>query len=171
MKMKKIILGLTIGLLLISCSSSDGNSSNSSGNFMWRCKINGVLYEWSGNEEENFSEGASLVLFNSNSLRLMNDDFLISPSNFPSISPGNYTFSQSSGMSCIATFGGETYATGGWLGGVINFTITSVTPYTSDTFDSITNKISGTFSGTLKSFPNGETLTITDGSFVAMNID
>lgn len=168
--MKRIIISLTLGFLLISCSSSDSNSSSAE-MFMWSCKINGVLYEWSGNTEENFSQGAALVLFNSNSLRLMNNDFMISPSNFPSITPGNYTFSQSSGLSCIATLGGETYATGAWYGGAMNFKITSITPYTYQNYDFITKKVTGTFSGTVKSYPNGETLTITEGSFVAMNID
>ena len=135
--MKKIILGLTIGLLLISCSSSDSNSSNSSGNFMWRCKINGVLYEWSGNEEENFSEGASVDF--TNSLILKNNDLMISPTNFlQNNSPGNYTFSQSSGKYCIVTFFGETYTSNG---GGMNFIITSVTPYTSQTYDVISRKL------------------------------
>ncbi len=167
--MKKIILGLTIGLLLISCSSSDDNSSNSSGNFMWRCKINGVLYEWSGNEEENFSQGASIDF--TNSLILKNNDLMISPTNFlQNNSPGNYTFSQSSGKYCVATFFGESYSS---YGGSMNFIVTSVTPYTSQTYDVISRKLTGTFSGTLKNVDpiTGGTLLITEGSFVAMNID
>jgi hypothetical protein len=169
LKMKKIILVLTIGLLLISCSSSDGNSSNSSGNFMWRCKINGVLYEWSGNEEENFSQGASIDF--TNSLILKNNDLMISPTNFlQNNSPGNYTFSQSSGKYCVATFFGESYSS---YGGSMNFIITSVTPYTSQTYDVISRKLTGTFSGTLKNVDpiTGGTLLITEGSFVAFNID
>ena len=46
--MKKLLLGLTIGLLLISCSSSN-DSSSSSGVYKWRFKLDGVLYEWEGN--------------------------------------------------------------------------------------------------------------------------
>ena len=50
--MKKIILVLTISLLFLSCSSNS-NSSTSSGLYKWRCKIDGVLYEWEGNHLTN----------------------------------------------------------------------------------------------------------------------
>ena len=53
--MKKIILLLTLGLFFLSCSSDSSDSSgsggspSSSGTYKWSFKLDGVLYQWSGN--------------------------------------------------------------------------------------------------------------------------
>ena len=167
MKMKKIILGITIGLLLISCSSSESNSSNSSSNFMWRCKINGVLYQWTYNSNE---EDGCLSIGETIRMKSPDQSIIIYPS-FNNISTGTFNFSSSLNNNlCDISFENKNYSTG-FQGVSMIFNISSISPTTPTPITSQNPfKIVGTFYGTAKSL-QGAILTITDGSFVALKID
>lgn len=57
--MKKLIFALLAGILL-SCSNDSNDSS--SGTIKWKFKMNGVLYEWSGNYPYSQTSGQSSYL-------------------------------------------------------------------------------------------------------------
>jgi hypothetical protein len=167
--MKKIILVLTIGLLLLSCSS-DSNSSTSSGLYKWSFKLDGVLYQWSGNQLTGDSSGAS-TFAGSNFAGVSNGNPLVSLTiAFPNVSTGNFTFNSSTtsyvqiGIVTNSTSSSQYITT---LGGTINVNISSLSSNTFVTNPSNPGKVIGTFSGTISSV-DGNTVTITEGSFEAL---
>ena len=166
--MKKIILGLTIGLLLISCSSSSSDSSASGVN-KWQFKLDGVLYQWTETPQDG---GGNYVVSNgSNTLVLTkNTSPVLSVSiYFPTASTGNFTFNSSSpqslGLNIIIqnpNLTSDSYMTG--LGGSMNVNISSLSSTTLVTNPTNPGKVIGTFSGTIQE-GGGHIATVTDGSF------
>ena len=169
--MKKLIFALLAGILL-SCSNDSSNSS--SGTIKWKFKMDGVLYEWSGNYPYSQTSGQS--------------SYLGEPTNTPTISlaspiisSGNrqvgltFTFSnESTGTSIIddsvegnsaslVINGQDLYSTYPNLG-EITLNVTQVA--------SSTNGITkGNFSGTMvKATQLSQTVEITEGSFEAIRI-
>ena len=158
--MKKIILGLTIGLLLISCSTDSSSSSNV---FKWKFKIDGVLYEWSGNQLTNPEAGG--CTFASGTLAMSTTSSAINAGGtFPSISTGTFTMTEPNNVFTVS-IDNVPYAT--IDGATISITVTSLSPNTYASNPTNPGKVIGTFSGTVKSL-GGQTKTITEGSFEAM---
>ena len=166
--MKKLLLGLTIGLLLISCSSSNDSSSSSSG-----------LYQWEGNHLTGggaiAAGGQATYSVNTIALQKTNSSGLpiITVSMvFPTNSSGNFIFNSSSttqGFNIIflddAQQLTEMYSTGS--GATMNVNISSLSNTTFTSNPTNPGKVIGTFSGTVKS-ANGTTATITEGTFEAV---
>ena len=161
--MKKIILGLTIGLLLISCSSDSSSASNV---FKWKFKIDGVLYQWSGNQLTNPEVGGCSL---SNSLLAMQDSSgtVSAGGQFPSISNGTFTMMEPNNVFTVS-IDNVPYVT--IDGATISITVTSLSPNTLASNPTNPGKVIGTFSGTVKSL-SGQTKTITEGSFEAMRVN
>jgi hypothetical protein len=184
--MKKIILVLTIGLLFISCSS-DSNNSTSLGLYKWRCKINGVLYEWEGNHltgggpyavggQSTYSMG-SLALQKLNSGTTNGSGITVS-AQFPNNTTGNFVCNSSQPFSIIITDGNPqnpqgtiSYST--QFGGTMNVNITSISNDSFVTNPQNPGKVIGTFSGTIGKYvstspPQITTSVVTEGSFEAV---
>ena len=171
--MKKLLLGLTIGLLLISCSSSN-DSSSSSGVYKWQFKLDGVMYQWEGTLQNPGNGGGSYSLVNNKGmLTLTNISPLMSISvQFPNGSAGNFNFNSSSptseGFTLIKqnqNLTSDSFMSA--FGGTMNVTISSLSTSTIAANPTNPGKVIGTFSGTVKSL-GGQTKTITEGSFEAM---
>ena len=136
--MKKIILALTIGLLLISCSSSD-DSGSSSGTYKWSFKLDGVLYQWQGTlQNPNNGGGQYTAINNKGILTLVTNNNLSVGIQFPNISSGTFTFNSSNplteGFNLIiqnSNLTSDTYDTS--LGGTMNVNITSLSSNTLST--------------------------------------
>ena len=181
--MKKIILGLTIGLLLISCSSSSNDSASSSGIYKWKFKLDGVLYEWQGNHLAPNGGGAfgaggqATYAVNSLALQKANANGTIPVTvsvTFPTTSTGNFVFnsstsSTSQNVNIIFTSDNQQltgqYST--MFGGNMNVNITSLSNTTFASNPTNPGKVIGTFSGTINS-ASGTSSTITEGSFEAV---
>ena len=174
--MKKIILGLTIGLLFISCSSSSSDSS-ASGVYKWSFKLDGVLYQWSGSLQDpgdgggNYvvSSGMNTVILTKNTPQPMSVSIY-----FPTASTGNFTFNSSSpqslGLNIIIqnpNLTSDSYMTG--LGGSMNVNISSLSSTTLVTNPTNPGKVIGTFSGTIQK-GGGQLATIKDGLFEVVRV-
>jgi hypothetical protein len=166
--MKKIILGLTIGLLIISCSSSDDNSSSLSGVYKWQFKLNGVLYQWEGTFLNPQDGGGSYNSINNKGfLTLVKTTPSVSLFiDFPNVVAGTSTFNSSSpeteGFLLILP-DGASYDTS--FGGSMNVNITSLSSTTQVTNPLNPGKVIGTFSGTIKKADSQTTYSITEGVF------
>jgi hypothetical protein len=181
--MKKIILVLTIGLLFLSCSS-DSDSSTSSGLYKWRCKIDGVLYEWEGNHLTNpgavlGAGGQSTYAVGSLALQIINSAIagITVSAQMPDNTTGNFVFNSSQPFNISITDGNPQNPQGSILystqfGGTMNVNITSISNDSFATNPQNPGKVIGTFSGTIgkASLSSGQTTTsvVTDGSFEAV---
>lgn len=168
--MKKIILILTIGLLLISCSS-DSNNTSSSGSFKWSFKLNGILYQWQGTLQNPGNGGGSYTSINNKGMLTLDSNNNLSVGvQFPSNSSGTYTFNSSSplteGFNLIiqnSDLTSDTYDTS--IGGTMSVTITSLTSNTIANNPTNPGKVIGTFSGTIKKGGSQSIYTISEGVF------
>ena len=171
-KMKKIISLLTMGLLLISCSSSSSNPATS-GVYNWSFKLDGVLYQWQGtflnpgNGTGGYSTSNNKGIL---TLSSIDADLVV---RFPSVSTGDFTFNSSSannGSTVTITVYPDSalpYTTGG-SAGTMNVNISSLSSITSRTNPANPGTVIGTFSGTIRKLVMGRdviTATVTDGSF------
>lgn len=169
--MKKIILGLIIGLLLISCSSSSSDSSSSSGVYKWSFKLDGVLYQWQGTIQNPGSGGGQYTALNNKGmLTLVNNNNMSVGVQFPNVSTGTFTFNSSSpstqGFNLIiqnSNLTSDSYLSS--LGGSMNVTVTSLSSNTLVTNPTNPGKVIGTFSGTIKKGGSQATYSITEGVF------
>jgi hypothetical protein len=184
--MKKTILGLIMGLLLISCSSSssDEATASSSGLYKWRCKIDGVLYEWEGNHLTGggafAAGGQSTYAVGALALQIVNSatDVITVSAQLPNNTTGNFVFNSKQPFNIIIANGipdlqnpqGIMYST--QFGGTMNVNIISISNDSFATNPQNPGKVIGTFSGTIgkSSFSSGQTSTskVTDGSFEAV---
>jgi hypothetical protein len=173
----KIIFIFTIGFFLISCSS-DSNSSSSSGLYKWSFKLDGVLYQWQGNQLTNPNSGgsaayganASGLTLNKNSNNLQNS--VTVNVIFPTATTGNFVFnSNSPGLENFVIVLLENNQIIGQyssaLGGSMNVNVSSLSPNTIVSNPNNPGKVIGTFSGTIKSV-SGNTVSISDGTFEAV---
>ena len=187
--MKKIIfLILTISLIVSSCSnepvdpaltnsinnsnsnSSSGNTNSNSGVYMWKFKLDGVLYQWSGTlQNPNNGGGFYSVSNNKGIIGLsINGNFTVSIF-FPNYSTGTFTFNNLSQGTTgfILTFQNSlppiTYDTS--LGGTMNVEITSISNISIATNPIAPGKVIGTFSGTIKNVNTRRISSITEGVF------
>jgi hypothetical protein len=157
-------------LLLISCSSSSSDSSASGVN-KWQFKLDGVLYQWSGNQLTGDSSGTSSYS-GSNFAGSSNGNPMVAlVIAFPNVSTGNFTFNSSTssyvqiGIVTNSTTSSNYMTTSG---GTINVNISSLSSNTFVDNPSNPGKVIGTFSGTINAI-GGSTHTITDGSFEALH--
>jgi hypothetical protein len=172
--MKKIILALTIGLLLISCSSSD-DSGSSSGTYKWSFKLDGVLYQWSGNHltgggaieaggQATYSGGAiALQKTNSSGTPIISVTM-----NFPTTSTGSFVFNSSNTSQAFTLLNNQLIYSTIPVGGAMNVNISSLSNVTFVSNPTNPGKVIGTFSGTLESLDGTSTATITEGTFEAV---
>ena len=195
--MKKVILGLIMGLLLISCSSSssDEDTASSSGAYKWSCKIDGVLYKWEGNHvaldgsggvigaggQSSYGVGGGIGTLALQKLNTAVDGILVS-AQFPNSNTGNFVFNSKQPFSINVVNGypdienpqnnkGALYST--QFGGTMNVNISSLSNTTVVSNPTNPGKVIGTFSGTIAKFsfssPEEETMSkVTDGSFEAV---
>lgn len=169
--MKKLIVALLAGILL-SCSNDSSNSS--SGVTKWSCKVNGVLYEWSGSYPYSQTSGQSSYLGEPASVPMVS---LASPI----VSSGNRQ------IQLILSFQNENLGAhvinGSDFGNQASIMLNqqSYTTYPSmaqinlniSQMASANNGITkGTFSGTMVGGSSGtiQTVNITEGSFEAIRI-
>ena len=173
-KMKKIISLLTMGLLLISCSSSSSNPATS-GVYNWSFKLDGVPYQWQGTFQNPGNGGGTYTAINNKGMLTLSSNIDVSVGvQFPSVSTGDFTFNSSSPQSTSMTIiikdpgiTSSTYMTG--LGGTMNVNISSLSSITQATNPTNPGTVIGTFSGTIRK-GGGQIATVTDGSFeVARN--
>lgn len=164
--MKKIILALTIGFLLVSCSNIPDNSSSTSV-YKWQFKLDGVLYKWKSGDSvledalNNYKSGNSLL-----SLKKGNLSLFIS---FPYSSTGNFVMNYSTWQSSVMTIMFEytnmdfdIYETNG---GNEDTNMNVNISYLNINDDPLNpGKAVGTFAGTIQN-PDGNLSTITDGKF------
>ena len=170
--MKKIILGIFVGLLFISCSSDSSNNS-SNGTIKWRFKANGVQYEWSGNYPYSATSGQSSYI---------GEDL----GGVPTITLSSPTISGNREIMLIFTFPNESTGTfnlddsvpGNSVSLVINNALYSTVPNLGEITLNISQMATssggitkGTFSGTMVSV-NQQMLPmeITEGSFEAIRL-
>jgi hypothetical protein len=181
--MKKIILVLTIGLLFLSCSS-DSDSSTSSGLYKWRCKIDGVLYEWEGNHLTNQGAvlgagGQSTYAVGTLALQKINSASagITVSAQLPDNTTGNFVFDSNQSFNIIITSGNPQNPQGNiqystQFGGTMNVNITSIANNSFATNPQNPGKVIGTFSGTISKFDitTGQFTNslVTDGSFEAV---
>ena len=160
-----------MGLLLISCSksSSDEASKSNSGVYKWQFKLDGVLYQWSGNQLTDPYSGG-VATFAGNNLVLQNNSIVSIAMTFPSISTGNFTFSGKSGSPLTINFVNQgiagLYSTSD--GGTMNVTVSSLSTNTFVSNPTNPGKVIGSFSGTIKASLGAKTVTITEGTFEAV---
>jgi len=167
--MKKIMFGLIMGLLLVSCSkSSSDESASNSGVYKWQFKLNGVLYQWQGNQLNDPNSGG-VATYSGNNLVLQNNTVVSLAMTFPTSSVGNFTFSGSAGSPLSINLVGQgisgMHSTS--YGGTMNVTISSLSTSAFDTNPTNPGKVIGIFSGTIKS-ATGSIVSVTEGSFEAL---
>ena len=166
--MKKIILVLTIGLLFLSCSSSSNDSSSSSGVYKWSFKLDGVLYQWSGNSLTDPNSNGMSQYF-SGDVSLTKTMEVTASFALSSVSTGNFICNSSSNSSFNIGIveGVQEYRTS--YGGTMNVNISSLSSNTFFSNPMNPGKVIGTFSGTIKTIGNS-LHTVTEGSFEAVRI-
>ena len=170
--MKKLIFALLAGILL-SCSN-DSSDNSSSGTIKWRFKVDGVLYEWSGNYPPTQTSGQCIYSGEPLSVPIVSMSSPIISSGkrqvmltfiFPNESTGPHIMDGSSNENSAALIinGSELYSTYPEFG-QINLNITQMA--------SVTGGITkGTFSGTMVGVTQQlQTVEITEGSFEAIRI-
>ena len=161
--MKKIILGLIIGLLLISCSNILNDVSKPEV-YKWQFKLDGVLYQWSGGLYD--EAGRNSYHSSSKKLQLAKNNMTITIL-FPNASTGNFTFVSPSSNDMTLLF---QYTNMDWdiydthSRGIMNVNVSYLSPTSYESNPSNPGKVKGTFSGTLDN-PGGQISTITDGMF------
>ena len=193
--MKRIIfLILAISLIVCSCSnepvdpavansinnsnsnSSSGNTNSNSGVYMWKFKLNGVLYQWSGNHLTGGGVIAAggQATYSVNAIALQKTNSSGSPilsvtMTFSTSSTGNFVFS-STGFNITLLNDAQQptgmYTTGS--GATMNVNISSLSNITFTSNPTNPGKVIGTFSGTVKSISGNTTATITEGTFEAV---
>ena len=151
--MKKIVLVLSIVLLLVSCSSDSNNSTSTSsstpGLFKLSFKLDGVLYQWSGDlydqaGQNYYDKSRATLRLTKNNLRV----YIL----FPNSSTGNFIINNStykvSSMSIIFDYTNldfDEYITDGAITNNMNVNVSSIS---TDTNPLNPGKTTGTFSGT-----------------------
>lgn len=182
--MKKIILGVLLSLLSISCSkSSSDESASNSGVYKWQCKIDGVQYQYS-------TTTLGAISIYTNGILSLNsgskpdgtvDEMMVIK--LPSVSSGNFIIN-TSGIPNTSTAPYVSYIHftpiytqmvynqyNTMYGGTMNVNISSLSSNTAQTSPNNLGKVIGTFSGTLRNSPGNKTITITEGSFEALRIN
>ena len=174
---------ITISFVLNSCSNEpidpaidpSANNGSSSGIYKWSFKLDGVLYEWSGNLQDGGTGGGNYTVINNKGM--LNLSLLDNSSpvlaiiiQFPNASTGNFTFNASSPASEGFTylkynpnFAADTYMSS--FGGTMNVSITSISTNTLATNPTNPGKVIGTFSGTIKKGGSQTLYAISEGSF------
>lgn len=165
-KMKKCILVLTIGILLLSCSNISDNTS-STGSYKWSFKLDGVLYKWKSGEST-YDDAFNYYNSGNSVLKLQKDNLSVSIL-FPNSSTGNFIINNSSWQNSSMTIffrytnlDIDIYRTDGVVDNTMNVNVSSLN-INSDPLNP--GKAIGTFSGTIQN-PEGGISTITDGNFV-----
>jgi hypothetical protein len=167
--MKKIILGITMGLLLISCSSSSNDSSSPAGVFSWSFKLDGVQYQWSGSLTDPNSAG--LAQYSGGNILLTKNLVATVGITLSSVSTGNFTCNSTSSSSInIGIVEGIQDLDTSRSGSNMNVNISSLSSDTFSTNPLNPGKVIGTFSGTIKDIA-GDSHTVTDGSFEAIRFN
>ena len=164
--MKKLFI-IFFNVFLFSSCSSDDNSTDS-GLYKWSFKLDGVLYEWSGDISDAFngysvySNSEKSLIFSKN-IDLYNSVYV--SIYLPENGLGNYSLNNSD--SFFINISPD-------ISQSINYSISSVGTMnvliTSISNSSIEGKVKGTFSGTIRKI-GGEISTVTEGSFEAMKSD
>ncbi|WP_396142579.1 hypothetical protein [Flavobacterium sp.] len=176
---------IAISFVLNSCSNEpidpaidpSANNSSSSGIYKWSFKLDGVLYEWSGNHITNpNSDGQSTYSGSAIALQQINSNrtpIITVAMNFPSVSTGDFVFSSSASQGFSITFLTDTQQMQSMYsvaaGGTMNVNISSLSANTLYANPTNPGKVIGTFSGTIKKLVGGNsTATITEGTFEAI---
>ena len=178
------MLGLTMGLLLISCSksSSDESAASNSGVYKWQCKIDGVQYQYSTTTlgaTATYSYGTLLLSSDSKPDGTFDEAIVIK---LPSVSAGNFTINSGVTNTSTAPYVSYNHYTtiytqqvynlyNTMFGGTMNVNISSLSSNTVQTSLNNPGKVIGTFSGTLRNSPGNKTITITEGYFEALRMN
>lgn len=174
--MKRIILALTIGLLLISCSSSnDSTPTSSAGTYKWSFKLDGVPYQWSGNHltaggaiaaggQATYSGGA-IALQKTNS---SGTPIISLTMQWPTTSTGSFAYNSSNTSQALTLTNNQSIYSTLSPGAAMNVNITSLSNITFVSNPTNPGKVIGTFFGTVKSLDGMSTASITEGTFEAV---
>jgi hypothetical protein len=165
--MRKSFLLFIVSIVFLSCITDDDTSSYDS--YKWKFKLDGVLYEWSGDYFYDFASGYSKYSSSEKSLTFVRNpgslnNYVWVDITLPENGTGNYTLNNSDSffVEIFSNFSSIEYSV--LSGGTMNVSITS--------FSNSSNggKVKGTFSGTIRK--EGEGLSnITEGSFEAIRVD
>jgi hypothetical protein len=176
---------IAISFVLNSCSNEpidpaidpSANNGSSSGIYKWSFKLDGVLYEWSGNHITNPNSGGQATYSgNAIALQKMNSNNMPIISvgiTFPTTTTGDFVFSSSASQGFSITFLTDAQQLQSMYsvaaGGTMNVNISSLSPNTLYANPTNPGKVIGTFSGTIKKLVGGNsTATITEGTFEAI---
>jgi hypothetical protein len=180
---------ITISFVLNSCSNEpidpaidpSANNGSSSGTLRWSCKVDGVLYEWSGafgattglsnysKDEQNATDGnpnGVVVLSKSNS---SNQNELYLGLTMPDIRTGAFSLNGNSVNNAAALTLSSSLSYGTVGGQSISVNITELSNNTAITGD-LSGRVKGTFSGSMRQVGSLQTITITEGSFEAIRM-
>jgi hypothetical protein len=162
-----------------SLDPTNNNTASPSGIYKWSFKLDGVLYEWSGNHITNpnsggqstYSGGAiALQKNNSNNLPIITVAMT-----FPTVSTGNFVFNASASQGFQIIFSSNAQQIDAMYsvisGGTMNVNISSLSPNTLYANPGNPGKVIGTFSGTIKKLIGGSgnsLATISEGKFEAI---
>jgi hypothetical protein len=153
------------------------NNGGFSGIYKWSFKLDGVLYQWSGNHITNPESGGQATYSgNAIALQKMNTNnmpIITVGITFPTATTGDYVFSSSALQGFQIVFNDDNQQMQSMYsvtaGGTMNVNISSLSANTLYANPTNPGKVIGTFSGTIKKLVGGNsTATITEGTFEAI---
>jgi hypothetical protein len=194
MKKISVVLLSLFAFLVISCENEPidpalqvNNSSSNNVNaaiYKWKCKIDGVLYEWEGNHLTNQGAvigagGQATYAAGTLALQKVNSASagITITAQMPNNTSGNFVFNSSQPFNIVISDGNPLNPQGSifystQFTGTINMNIASISNVSFATNPQNPGKVIGTFSGTIgkSSISTGQitTSTVTDGSFEAV---
>jgi hypothetical protein len=194
MKKISVVLLSLFAFLVISCENEPidpalqvNNSSSNNVNaaiYKWKCKIDGVLYEWEGNHLTNpggplGAGGQATYAAGTLALQKVNSASagISITAQMPNNTTGNFVFNSSQPFNIGITNGNPQNPQGNFLystqiAGTMNMNISSISNNSFVNNPQNPGKVIGTFSGTIgtASLSTGQITTsvVTDGSFEAL---
>ncbi len=180
---------MVISFALNSCSNEPidptidptDTGGGSSGTLRWRCKVDGVAYEWSGTisstngisnyakDEQNATDGNPNGVIALSKTNSTNQNELILNLTVPDIRTGAFTLNGTSENNAAVLTLSSSLSYGTVDGQSISVNITELSNNTAVTGD-LSGRVRGTFSGSMRQVGSLQTISITEGSFVAIRM-
>ncbi len=180
---------MVISFALNSCSNEPvdptidptDNGGGSSGTLRWSCKVDGVAYEWSGTisstngisnyakDEQNATDGNPNGVIALSKTNSTNQNELILNLTVPDIRTGAFTLNGTSVNNAAVLTLSSSLSYGTVDGQSISVNITELSNNTAVTGD-LSGRVRGTFSGSMRQVGSLQTISITEGSFVAIRM-
>jgi hypothetical protein len=180
---------MVISFALNSCSNEPidptidpaDTGGGSSGTLRWSCKVDGVPYEWSGTisstngisnyakDEQNATDGNPNGVVALSKTNSTNQNELILNFTLPDIRTGAFTLNGTSVNNAAVLTLSSALSYGTVDGQSMSVNITELSNNTAVTGD-LSGRVRGTFSGSMRQVGSLQTISITEGSFVAIRM-